>query len=184
MDSAEAQSLYSTVASEVRFCSSLLPFVALVNGRTTVFGVGTHRTSEYGLVVDDHTLSSILHWYFEIQLWEPWETIHTVTADDDMTYVSIRELIRDIEALRSPETAVMVRVEGIATHTGEQISITGTVETFIDSDTYDSENDSLTQPFIQAAIAVDDGETTYTVGGYGAILEDIRAIETTVVSIR
>ncbi|WP_158228693.1 TrmB family transcriptional regulator [Halorubrum sp. C191] len=174
---------YSAVAPEVRLCSSLLPFIALIDGDLSIFGIQSRHGSEYGVVFDDHTLSSILHWYFQIQLWEPWDAVYSSTEIDDLTYISIREFIREIESLRESDDRIVVRVEGIRTVSGEDVTVTGKVEDIVYSESNAATDQPFSHPFIQAAIAVDDGDDTYTIGGYGAILEDVRATRITVLSV-
>lgn len=174
---------YSDVATEVRFCRSLLPFLALVDGDLTIFGVQGERRHEYGMVVDDHIHSSILHWYFQIQLWEPWDPIYSSVEADETTYISIRAFIRDIESVRQSGEQVTVRVEGIETATGEPMTITGNLEDIVYTDSDVTDEQPFSQLFIQAAIVVSDDGDHYTIGGYGAIVEDVRAIQITVLSI-
>ncbi|MFC7027079.1 TrmB family transcriptional regulator sugar-binding domain-containing protein [Halomicroarcula sp. GCM10025710] len=182
-DPAELDIQYSAVASEVRFCSSVLPFLAMIDGDLTVFGVQSRHGNEYGMVIDDHIHSSILHWYFQIQLWEPWNTIYSSEETDETTYTSIREFIRDIESIRKTNEQVVVRVEGIETFSGEPVKITGTVDDIVYTDSGIADDQPFSQLFIQAAIVVSDDEDEYTIGGYGAILEDIRAVRITIRSI-
>lgn len=176
-------SLYPEVATEVRFCTSLLPFVVLIDGNLTMLGVQSQLGSEHGMVIDDHILSSILHWYFQIQLWEPWDAVYSSPEVCEMIYVSIRELIRDIESVRGTGEAVTVRVEGIATLTGERVTVTGEVDDILYADSNAASDQPFRQPFIQAAIVITDESRDYTIGGYGAILEDIRATRITVLSV-
>lgn len=182
-DPAELDIQYSAVASEVRFCSSLLPFLAMIDGDLTIFGVQGKHGNEYGMVIDDHIHSSILHWYFQIQLWEPWSTVHSTAETDETTYISIREFIRDIESMRKPDEQVILRVEGIETISGEQVTITGTLNDIVYTDSDVEDTQPFSQLFIQAAIVISADGENYTIGGYGAILEDIRAIQITVLSI-
>jgi sugar-specific transcriptional regulator TrmB len=174
---------YPDIASEVHFCRSLLPFIVLIDGEQTIFGVQSQHGTEYGTVVDDHILSSILHWYFQIQLWEPWDVVYTDPDAEEMTYISIRELIRDLESIRESGETATVRVEGIETFSGEQATIVGTVDDTIYTESDAVETRPFSQPFLQAAIVVSDESDSYTIGGYGAILEDIRAMRITVLSI-
>lgn len=174
---------YSEVASEVRFCGSLLPFISLIDGDLAIFGIQDQHGTEYGIVIDDHILSSILHWYFQIQLWEPWDTVFSSTESDDLTYISIREFIRDIESVRVSDDQVVVQVEGIETFSGDQVTITGIVDDIVYTDSNIADDQPFSQPFIQAAIVVRGDDDTYTIGGYGAILEDIRATQITVLSV-
>lgn len=174
---------YSTVASEVRFCDSLLPFIALIDGDLSLFGIQSRHGSEYGIVIDDHILSSILHWYFQIQLWEPWDAVYASSEHDEITYISIREFIRDVESVREWDERVVVRVEGIETFSGNQVTITGTVDDIVYTDSSVADDQPFSQPFLQAAIVVSDDTDIYTIGGYGAILEDVRALRITIRSM-
>ncbi|MFC7157522.1 TrmB family transcriptional regulator [Halomarina halobia] len=176
-------SLYPDVATEVRFCASLLPFIVLIDGDLTILGVQSQRGREYGMVVKYHVLSSILHWYFQIQLWEPWDVVYSSSEVDEMTYVSIRELIRDLESVRDTGETVTVRVKGIETLTGDRVTITGEVNDIMYVDSNAATDQPFRQPFIQAAIVVTDESRDYTIGGYGAILEDIRATRITILSV-
>lgn len=174
---------YSAVASEVRFCGSLLPFIALIDGDLSIFGIQSRHGSEYGILIDDHILSSILHWYFQIQLWEPWDSVYAATDTDGLTYISIREFIRDIESVRESGDRIVVRVEGIKTFSGEEVTITGHLEDIVYSDSNVAGDQPFSQPFLQAAIVVSDDADTHTIGGYGAILEDVRATQISVLSM-
>jgi len=182
-DPAELAVDYSAVATEVRFCTSLLPFLTMIDGDLTIFGVQSRHGDEYGIVIDDHVHSSILHWYFQIQLWEPWDTIYAAAETDETTYISIREFIRDIESMRKSGEQVTVRVDGIETLSGEPVRIAGTLDDIVYTDSNVADAQPFSQLFIQAAIVVSDDDENYTIGGYGAILEDIRAIRITVLSI-
>jgi sugar-specific transcriptional regulator TrmB len=177
--------LFTDIATEVRQCESAMPFVALVDGFVAVFAIDNEWDGEYGIVVDDNTLSSVLHWFFQIQLWEPWDTLYSASFGMPSTYVSIRALIRDIETLREDDETVRVRVEGVGLRRHEAVDIEGDVVDVIYTDVYQNRDVTFAQQFIQAAIRVrtDDGEE-YTVGGYGAVVEDIRAITIEITDIR
>ena len=175
------KSLYPEIATEVKDCTSVVPFIALVDGRVAVYGVNSGRGNEYGIAVTDHVLSSILHWYFQVQLWEPWSTIYSASDRDETIYSSIRELIRDLESVRESHEEIVVRVEGVETKTGDSVDITGPIREMLHTGT--NQTNPFTQPFIQAAIVVSDGEHEYTIGGYGAIVEDVRATRISVVSM-
>ena len=175
------KSLYPEIATEVKDCTSIVPFIALIDGRIAVYGVDSGRGNEYGITVADHILSSILHWYFQVQLWEPWSTIYSSSDRDETIYASIRELIRDLESVRESQEEIVVRVEGIETKTGDSVDITGPIREMLHTGT--DQTSPFTQPFIQAAIVVSDGEQEYTIGGYGAIVEDVRATRISVISM-
>lgn len=170
---------FSEIATEVRFCEMKAPFLALIDGSLALFAVPGTLSNEYGLLVNDHVLTSMLYWYFQIQLWEFWNVVYSSEAPD--VYMSIRELIRDVEAFKSSDSKVHVTVKGYDTSTGDFVERTGIItDTIFTSESGDS---PFTYPFIQAAVILKTDEAEYTVGGYGAILEDLRAIEIVINSV-
>ena len=179
----DASQLFPEIASEVRRAGSNMPLLALIDGSLGVLAVDNEWDGEYGLVVDDNTLTSMLHWYFQLQLWEPWDTLYTESIGTPRTYVSIRELIRDVETVRTEDETVTVRVEGINTETREAVELEGQVVDVIYTDVYRDRDVTFAQQFIQAALKIDTGDEEYTVGGYGAVIEDIRAIQTTITDV-
>ncbi|WP_436922972.1 TrmB family transcriptional regulator [Halosimplex amylolyticum] len=179
----EIPRLFPEIASEVRRCESTMHFVALVDGSVGVLAVDNEWDGEYGLVANDNTLTSILHWYFQIQLWEPWDTLYSESIGVTTTYVSIREIIRDVESLRTDDESVFVRVEGIDTQSRETVDVEGEVVDVLYTDIYQDRDVTFAQQFIQAALKIRADGEEYTVGGYGAVLEDIRAIQMTITSI-
>jgi sugar-specific transcriptional regulator TrmB len=181
---ADLPDLFPSVATEVRRCETNMPFVALVDGSVAVFAIDNEWDGEYGLVVDDNTLTSILHWFFQLQLWEPWDTLYSASVGGPEVYVSVRQLIRDIEALRTEDEAVRVLVEGVDTHTSEVVEFEGEVVEVIYTDIYRDHDVTFAQQFMQASLRIrTDSGREYTVGGYGAVLEDIRAIQITILDI-
>ncbi|WP_135366042.1 TrmB family transcriptional regulator [Halosimplex halophilum] len=176
--------LFPDVAFEVRQCEAAAHFIALVDGSFAALAVDNEWDGQYGLVVDDNTLGSILHWYYQIQLWEPWDTLYSASMGTPTTFVSIRELIREIESVRTDDETVTVRVEGVDTESREAVEIEGEVVDVIYTDIYEDRDVTFAQQFIQAALRVRSGDEEYTIGGYGAVLEDIRAIQMTITDIK
>jgi hypothetical protein len=181
---ADLPELFPTVATEVRQCETNMPFVALVDGVVAVFAIDNEWDGEYGLVVDDNTLTSILHWFFQLQLWEPWDTLYSASVGGPETYVSIRQLIRDVENIRTDDETVRVRVTGVDTRSNEAVDVEGEVVDVVYTDIYQDRDVTFAQQFIKAALRLrtDRGEE-YTVGGYGAVVEDIRAIQLTITGV-
>lgn len=175
--------LFPDVASEVRRCESTAHFIALVDGSFAALAVDNEWDGQYGLVVDDNALASILHWYYQIQLWEPWDTLYSASMGSPTTYVSIRELIRDIESVRAGDETVTVRVEGVETQSKEAVEVEGEVVDVIYTDIYEDRDVTFAQQFVQATLRIRTDDEEYTVGGYGAVLEDIRAIQMTITAI-
>lgn len=175
---------FSHLATEVRRCEANEPFTALIDGSIAVLAIDNDWDGKYGLIVEDSKLSSILHWFFQLQLWEPWDTLYSTSVSQPEIYVSVRQLIRDFEMLRTDDEIVTVRVNGIDPQSHEAVEIEGEIVDVIYTDVYSNQDVTFGQQFIQAALKIktDDGE--YTVGGYGAVVEDIRAIEIDIVNIR
>lgn len=181
---ADLPELFPSVATEVRRCETSMPFVALVDGSVAVFAIDNEWDGEYGLVVNENTLTSVLHWFFQLQLWEPWDTLYSAAVGGPEVYVSVRRFIRDIETLRTEDEVARVLVEGVDTHTNEAVELEGEVVDVIYTDIYEDHDVMFAQQFMQAGLRIrsDSGEE-YTVGGYGAVLEDIRAVQITIVDI-
>jgi len=175
--------LFPDITTEVRQCEATMPFVALVDGFVVVFAVSNKWDGEYGLVVDDTTLSSIAHWFFQIQLWEPWDTLYSTAIGRPTTYTSVRELIRDIETLHSDDETVLVRVEGIDMRRHQAIEIEGEIVGVDYTDVYGDRDATFANQFIRATLRVRTDDDEYTVGGYGAVVEDVRAVQVTIVDI-
>jgi len=175
--------MFSRVATEARRCEANGPFVALIDGSIAVLAIDNELDGEYGLVVDDNTLTSFLHWFFQLQLWEPWDTLYSESVGHPETYVSVRQLIRDLEMLHTEDETVRVRVNGVDLRSHEMVEVEGEVVDVIYTDVYPTRDTTFAQQFIQAALRIRTGDGEYTVGGYGAVVEDIRAIEIDVIGI-
>ncbi len=174
---------FPSIATEVRWCETNMPFLALIDGSLAVLAVEDEWNGEYGLVIDDSILTSVLHWFFQLQLWEPWDTVYSASVGRSETYVSIRQLIRDIESIRADDGTVRVRVHGVDTHTHATVAIEGEVVDVVYTDVYRGDA-TFGQQFVQAALELRTDDGTYTVGGYGAVIEDVRAIRMTITDIR
>jgi len=163
---------YAEIATEVRRCESVVPFIALFDGPNAIFAIRDNFGQEYGVLVRDHFLTSIFHWFYQMQLWEAWNVLYSAASEAPDEYVSVHELIRDFRLTQTDENSITVRIKGYETNTGDHVDVTGTIIDVVQADNTAS---SLDVPFIQATVLVDTGEETLTVGGYGAIVEDIRS---------
>jgi len=166
---------FEGIAREVRARRLPSPFVALVDRQQTCFFHHPDAVDQYGILVDDRTHSYVFHWYFLASLWEHCETIYTERpADLPIEYVDIRRLVADIAPVVSDGITLAVSVEGHDTDTGERVSCTGTVtdtEYATSTDTADSHSQVAGQATLY--VETDDGELS--VGGWGAIIEDVEA---------
>ena len=176
----EDEERYDDIATEVRRCESVVPFLALFDGPNAIFAIEDNLGQEYGFLVRDHFLTSILHWFYQMQMWESWNVIYAQTSEAPDEYVSVHELIRDFRLTRTDENSITVRIKGYDTKTGDHVELTGTIIDVVQADNTAS---SIEVPFIQATIVVQTGDETVTVGGYGAIVEDVRSYSIQILSV-
>jgi hypothetical protein len=88
--------------------------------------------------------------------------------------VDLRRYIRDIDPLLQEGATITTTVEGFHTDTGEKRTIRGTVTDVY----YEGQMDSpatLAELAGKATVTLDTGDQTYTVGGWGASLEELEA---------
>lgn len=175
----EDENRYAGIATEVRRCESVLPFIALFDGPNAIFAIKDNFAQEYGILVRDQFLTSILHWFYQMQLWEAWSVVYTADTGTPEEYVSVHELIRDYRLTQTDEHSIEVRIKGYETKTGDPVELTGTIIDVVQADNTDSTTEV---PFVQATIVVATDTGTVTVGGYGAIVEDIRSYSIQILS--
>ena len=173
-----AADTFEGIAREVRARRLPAPFVALVDRQQTCFFHHPGAVDQYGVLVDDRTHSYVFHWYFLASLWEHCETIYSERpADLPIEYVDIRRLVADIGPVVDDGVRLAVSVEGTDTDTGERVSCTGTVtdtEYATSIDTTDT-TDGHSQVAGQATLYVETDNGEVSVGGWGAIIEDVEA---------
>lgn len=166
-------------ATEVRHRRLPTPFLVLCDRTTVCFAPeqSLSATGEYGVLVDDYSLSRMLDWYFQTALWDYWEVVYSA-RDGNMpaVYTNLRECIRDIEPVLDDGGRVIVTVEGRERAEGGNLRLTGSV---VDV-TYTGSDDAGESPplaaFVEeATIRLDTDDGVYEVGGWGALFEDIEA---------
>jgi len=171
----DVEPLLRATATEVRRVQSLAPQLILVDGGVAFLAAREGFTNEYGIQVSDHMLTSMLHWYFQIQVWETSEVVYSDDTGSGNRYINIREFIRDVESFLQAGDRVHVSVNGYSTQTGEAVSKEGdVVDTIYADDAVDS-TAPLSNPYIHASFMLETDGAVFSVGGYGAIKEDIRA---------
>ncbi|WP_117591499.1 TrmB family transcriptional regulator [Haloprofundus halophilus] len=175
---------YEGVATEVRHRRLPAPFIVLVDRSQTCFTPHARSVNRYGVLVDDYTLTYVFHWYFQTCLWEVWETVYDARpTEPPLVYADIRRFVREMEPLLDDGATIQVRVEGFDTQNGEATSFTGTLVDVSYAGTSTNGEPPLSQLAGETALTVDvDGETR-TVGGWGAVVEDIEANRLTVESV-
>ena len=166
---------FEGICREARYRRLPAPFVALVDREKTCFFHHPDAVDQYGVLVDDRTHSYVFHWYFLAALWEHCETIYSERSSElPAEYVDIRQLVADIGPLVDDGVSLAVSIDGYETETGQPVSCTGTVtETELATSSAEATNPSLVAGQATLYVETDDGERS--VGGWGAIIEDIEA---------
>ncbi|ELY53515.1 transcriptional regulator TrmB [Natronococcus amylolyticus DSM 10524] len=183
-ETAEESSLPSAerlarTCTEARHRRIPAPFVALVDRSWTCFAPNRHSANEYGVLVNDRTHTYVFYWYFSTCLWDVYEPVYSARDDrPPTTYVDIRECLRRIEPLLEDDRRVEATVEGFETDTGREITVSGTITDIAYSGTSGDDGGSvpITQFAGKAGFTLESGTESYTVGGWGAIIEDVEAV--------
>ncbi|WP_276271812.1 TrmB family transcriptional regulator [Haloarcula litorea] len=173
--------------TEARHRAIPSPFLVLVDRTWTCFAPHSHSVNEYGVLVNDGTHTYVFHWFYLTCLWEIWDTLYTErTPETPTSYVDLRHAVRDIEPLLNEGATIEATVQGYRTDTKDTVELTGTI---VDVD-YTGSDMGRQDPIPLAQLAgrvsatlVADG-TTYQIGGWGAVLEEIEAITVTVTDVR
>ncbi|QFU81195.1 TrmB family transcriptional regulator [Natronorubrum aibiense] len=162
------------------------PFLALIDRSWTCFSPHGGSTNEYGVIIDDRTHAYVFNWYFQTCLWEVYETIYSARNDEPpITYVDLRQCLRDVVPLLEDGRRVEMTIQGFETDTGYEVTKRGTVVdvTYAGVSTDDDRETPLTQLAGEASLTLETDDGTYTVGGWGAMIEDFEAIQLTLESI-
>lgn len=170
---------------EARYRDVPSPFVALVDRSRTCFGPHQRSTNEYGVVVTDRSHAFVFNWFFLTCLWEGYETIYDGTDDSQLTYVDLRCCLREITPFVENGAAVEATVWGVETDTRRERTIHGTV-TEVQADGALAGPAARILPTVRsgrASLTLETDEGTVTVGGWGAMLEDVEATTVRIDSI-
>ncbi|WP_226006884.1 TrmB family transcriptional regulator [Natrinema salinisoli] len=176
----------SRACSEARYRDVPSPFVALVDRSWTCFSPHGGSTNEYGVIVNDRTHAYVFNWYFLTCLWDVHEVLYSARSDEPpMTYVDLRHCLRDIEPLLEDGRTIEATVEGFETETGREVSCRGTVTdiTYAGVSASDGKTTPLNQLAGKASLTLTTEDGTYSVGGWGAMLEDYEATRITIEAV-
>ncbi|QIB73871.1 TrmB family transcriptional regulator [Halogeometricum borinquense] len=180
---------FEGVVTEVRHRTLPTPFVLLVDRTQTCFAPHAHSLNEYGVLVDDYTLTYVFHWYFQTCLWEVLDPVYSARDDEPpVVYADVRRCVRDIEPMLSEDATVRATVTGLDTGTGDHVELTGEITEVYYSGMTDTTAEADSTPALsqlagQVCFTLRAGEETYTVGGWGAVLEDVEATRVTVTKL-
>lgn len=172
--------------TEARYRDIPSPFVALVDRSWTCFSPHTESTNQYGVLVNDRTHAYVFHWYFLTCLWEVHEAVYTSRNDEPpLTYVDLRQCVRDIEPLLEGDATIEATVHGLETDSGFEVTKRGRIvdATYAGVSTTSERTTPLAQLAGKVSVSLETDDGTYTVGGWGAMLEDLEAMRITVSAI-
>lgn len=170
--------------SELRVCSIPGPFLVILDRHRVCFAPNSRSDETYGVLIHDRILPFIFHWYFLTCLWNLYPTVY---RDDPTTvaYVSLKEFFRDFYSLIQVDGfEVVIQVRGTEIRTNSEITVTGRVQSM----TYPQRQPHQHQPSLAelatyATMVVDTGTESVSVGGWGAVFEDINARRVDVLNI-
>lgn len=171
------------VALEVRECEIPGPFLAVVDRRHTYFAPNDRSRDPYGVIVNDDILSFIFHWYFQTCLWAVQPQVHT-TRDGPLPYISIEEFIQDFIELYWDGVGIHVVAHGWDNNEERMRTVSGPVTdiTYTGSE-FDTETPSLEQLAGFATVELQTEHGSYTIGGWGAVFEDMEVYELVVADL-
>lgn len=179
---------FDGVVTEARHRTLPTPFVVLVDRTETCFAPHSHSLNQYGVLADDYTLTYVFHWYFQTCLWEVWDEVYSVRpADPPFVYADLRRCVREVEPSLADGVSVRARVEGFYTQTGDAAELVGEIADVNYAGAGETEGSPpLSQLAGQVCFTVEteDSRELYTVGGWGAVLEDVEATRITVLEYR
>ncbi|WP_158059078.1 TrmB family transcriptional regulator [Halorussus halophilus] len=177
----------SGTVTQMRHRTLPSPFLALVDRTQACFAPQAHSVNQYGVLVDDYSLTYVFHWFFLTSLWEVWDVIVSERSEDPpILYTNIRQCVRDIEPLLADGATIEVSVRGYETGTGVRQNVSGTITeaTYAGVSTASGEHIPLAQLAGQVSLHLADGDEDWTIGGWGAFVEDVEATRITVESIQ
>lgn len=173
---------YEGVATEVRHRTLPTPFVAIVDRTVTCFAPHRRSVNEYGVLVRDFSLTYVFRWYFDTSLWEVWDLVYDGRPEDPpLVYANLRRFVRDIEPLFAEGADVHVTVEGSKIDSGDPVTVSGTVTDVVYAGEPREDGEiPIGQLAGQVTVEVAADDRRWTVGGWGAVVEDIEARRITV----
>jgi len=181
---ADIRDQFEACVTEVRYRDMETQFLAVVDRKHACFAPESTlpESSRYGVLVNDASLSRVFYWFFQTALWTTWETVYS-TRDGQFpaTYSNIRECLHHLRPLVEAGHRVVLTVEGTEIDTGEPVELTGQVANVVAAN-YDFDDDAppLESLVHQATIWLDVDDEVYTVGSWGAYLEDVEGERFTV----
>ena len=168
---------FEGTVTEVRHRRLPTPFLVLSDRMSASFTPEEtpHPSQEYGLLVNDYSLSRMFDWYFQTAFWEPWPLVYSIRDErSPRTYTNIRECIRAILSEFEAGKQIFMTIYGQSRQDGSDREVTGEV---IDITYTPGKGDgpALASFTDEAVLTLETPDGTVSVGGWGAMLEDIEA---------
>lgn len=166
---------FEGVATEVRVRELPTPLVVIADRMHVCYAPEetAHPSQEYGILVNDYSLSRMFDWYFQTALWETWKPAYSEhDGGVSSVYTDARACIDAIAPVLEAGGSVILSVQGQRREDGSAVELTGRVTdlNYVES----PEEGKLLSSFAEAAtITLETPEETVTVGGWGALIEDI-----------
>ncbi|WP_227377977.1 TrmB family transcriptional regulator [Haladaptatus halobius] len=150
-------------------------FEALVDGQKVFFAWYHDLPNEYGVIVDDPG-QQFIFWFYFTSLWDISEKLYTSPTESlPMSFVEIRDCIREVEPLLREHTMVKAQIKGYEVSTGRQRELTGTITDIQYVDSKSDESISPVQLAGQATLILQTNRDAVTIGGTNAATEDVAA---------
>lgn len=172
----DTDTLFEGVATEVRVRQLPTAFLVLTDRTEVCFAPTARlpRNEQYGILIEDYTLSQMFDYYYQTAVWEAWDAIYTTRTDEwPKTYTDIRNCLNDVAPLVEAGDTVYASVKGTFRVSGEDADLVGRITDV--SYVRDDSTPTLAS-FVEAAnLVLETDNRSYEIGGRGALLEDVEA---------
>ncbi|WP_239638864.1 TrmB family transcriptional regulator sugar-binding domain-containing protein [Halorubrum californiense] len=169
---------YEGAVSVAHRLSRPAPFVLTSDLRRTAFAPNPAAVEDYGLILRNRSFTYVFFWHSLLFMWLPSRVVYEADAAGPKRYADIRQfLLENRERIRGDDP-LHVEIEGRETDSDRSVTISGEV---VDAEHLsEGDGDGDRAPTVMAltgtaSMTVDDGETRWTVGGWGATYEDVEA---------
>ncbi|MGB9965811.1 TrmB family transcriptional regulator [Halobacterium hubeiense] len=157
--------------SELRGCPLSGPFLVVIDRDRTCFAPNDRADESYGVLIRDRILPFVVHWYFLTCLWNTSPRLYR--ADDAVTYVTLEEFVRDWYDRWTDGYRLRVAVHGIDVDSDDERTVTGTVSDVHFLGASAGRSPGLADLASLTTLCVDAADDTVSVGGWGAVFEDL-----------
>jgi sugar-specific transcriptional regulator TrmB len=176
---------FEGVCTEVRLRELPDVYLVLTDRRTVAYAPHLRTPREYGVLVDDRVTAHVFHWFFLTSLWEVYDPIYDDHNEDPpLTFVEITECVRTVDRLLRDDATVHATVDGYSVRTGRNVTFEGTIVSVdYTGHTMGDDPPELSELAARATLVLETDDGTYTIGGEGAVVEDISADRITITNV-